>query len=100
MNNLLLSKLLILENIENIKGKCYVRNIDVLKYIMYKCNDKIKKYDIEIIELKNHKDALLSPLRLLNANYLSIRDFGYHILWSNKCSILKLDDFKYIYNLV
>ena len=95
----LLKKLCLLGNIENIKCILNEREIGILRAILPKCANKIKRYYVEVNASSNSRKFskdnevkwILSPLRLINANYIWYNHSYYAIEWSNKCEVLEFD---------
>ena len=92
-NNLLLTKLSMFDNIIKIKGNLGdTKHFAILQKIMQKCKNRIKWYDLTLnINRYYSHMALLSPLSLMNAEYIrinNINDLCFNIAWSNKCQSL------------
>ena len=83
----LLNKLLSLKHLEKIfiyLGNDEKMSIEILKAIMYTSRKNIRWRKIEITKASKEY-AYLSPLSLLNVQYMEIQDSYFYRIWSNKC---------------
>ena len=70
-----------------------MKYIPILQRIMQNCKNKIKWYNVNI-GIYPAKQVVLSPLSLLNVKHITINDFYFYIIWSNKCQSLQLKCYK------
>ena len=96
----ILSKLVLVRTIDKVFIKKRVA-IDIAKTIMSVCKERIKYCDIHVDQIHSMEafldqevtgppENVLSPLKLLNAKCIRIRDVCFYRIWSNKCSELEL----------
>ena len=79
-----LNKLSLLRRIERLDVRCKENQVILLETILETCKDRIQKLQIE-------SWMCLSPLKLINVQYLSIRGVQFDIQWTNKCEQLIID---------
>ena len=87
-NDKLLSKVSMLGNIEDIYFRSGQENVCILKALMQQCRKNITNFDVAI-STRNTAENVLSPLVLPNAEYVSIRNKYFNIIWSNKCEKMR-----------
>ena len=93
--NVLCSRLSMMRNIEVLTGSCQ-KNYDwILKTILKNCKQNIRIFDMYIYNRVWNPDnryPMLSPLGLLNAKDITMRNLCFYIKWSKKCKALKLQN--------
>ena len=87
-NQLLLDKLAMVRNVENLDGCCVVKHLPIVKTIMGTCKENIKWCRMRIL---SSEEAVVSPLKLINARHIVLKDFYFYIIWSKKCETIKFD---------
>ena len=114
-NSLLLKRLSAFANIEKIYADCTENHVSILKILMQNCAQKIKYFDVQInlkpkkskrnknrhkkqpdIDTVIKKENVLSPLKLINANCITIHNLYFYIIWSVKCRVLMLEQIQNI----
>ena len=83
---ILLKLILTLKNVEKIDGEINLNLSHIVQAIMCNCCHKIKYYDLRILSCERG----LSPLKLLNAEYIGLHTNYFNIIWSNKCKHLEI----------
>ena len=92
-NQLLLNKLLMLHNISIIKGVCSESNVNVLKPILAKNGaSEISNFNVNVKFKGGHgeDDDKLYPIKLAWANYITLWNLYFDVIWSNKLETLEL----------
>ena len=102
----ILSSLVMLNNIQTIRGNSNVNDISILKAIMHQCGDKIKHFELDFHSYERSRTTgkqyqypdpdfrstdvktLLPPLQLLTAEKIWIFDSYLHLGLSFKCEEL------------
>ena len=87
-NQLLLNKLSILGNIKKLRGEFLPKHVAIVTKIIEKCQSKIEWYSMNVALA--HKENVISPVKLVNAKYISLRCLYFYIIWTNKCETLRL----------
>ena len=97
-NDIILNKLLLLKNIENIDlfiplHDTHIRSGAVLKTILFKSHETIKWCKMQVCWLwpDENKENQLPPLKFPNSTYMEICDSYFYRIWSFKCKELTLD---------
>ena len=90
MENLLLSKILMLGQIEKICIQYIPQTINILtaKVVLSNCRNKIKQLNLN--NFNTFMRSKLPPLKLFNLESIVITDFDFRLIWSNKCKKLRL----------
>ena len=106
--NFILSKLLMLSNIEIIHGLCLIYHLKILQAILSKNRLNISKYSIridnEVNKLTNTTSYVRplvktrTPLILANSKDITLGSLDFAIKWSNKCENLTILRINYIDN--
>ena len=98
-NDFILSKILMLTNIEKIKidGLQPWNSSEFLRIvvaIMQQCSKNIKDFHIHVYDNHYTPTCDMPPLKLLNAEkiFMKMSPFYFYIIWSNKCKQLLFHD--------
>ena len=95
---LVLDKISMLGNVVTLNATFTIPSIGILKVLMLRCREKIQNCKIQIIAdgsdpimaMPSKQENELSPLYLVNAQYISIDDLYFYRIWTNKCRQLVL----------
>ena len=90
-HNLFFSRLSMLRNIEKIQCHCHPKQIATLKVIMQQCGENIIVFDVEIDQYSKFPNQVLPPLKLPNAQHITMHDKYFYAIWTNKCDKLKIN---------
>ena len=90
-NGLLLSRLSMLNHVEEIHVSFDKTNIRLLKVLVKQCSEKINKFHVSIVDADSSiKYPVLSPLYLPNAKIIHMETLYFYITWTKKCKELAI----------
>ena len=69
-------------------GECSPKHVTIITKIIEKCQSKIEWSLMNINHPK--KGNVVSPVKLVNAKYISLRCLYFFLVWTNKCEALRL----------
>ena len=90
-HNLFFSRLSMLRNIKKIECHCDPTQIATIKVRMQQCSKNIIVFDVQIDGYSRNPGPVLSPLKLPNANNITMHDQYFYTTWTNKCDKFKIN---------